>query len=148
MGLGWLLPDASYQGLDGWERQIYRPRHGKPPRLIRGAYSAAMALTRARARYLGAVDDEVLAGARAGNASSPGMSGGGIGARAMAGASTGGRAAVGAVPGSRAAETGAGGHANGTVPSARAVGGAGSASVARAKGVAGAGQGVRLPPPA
>ena len=57
MRWGWLLPDASYQVLyDGWERQPYRPRHGKPPFVIRGAYSAAMAFSRARERYLGAVE--------------------------------------------------------------------------------------------
>ncbi|HEX9065675.1 MAG TPA: hypothetical protein VF843_11245 [Streptosporangiaceae bacterium] len=79
MRWGWLLPDASYQVLyDGWERQSYRPRHGKPPFVIRGAYSAAMAFSRARERYLGAADEEFLAGAAAGQSPA-------AGARAAAG---------------------------------------------------------------
>lgn len=64
MRFGWLLPDASYQVLfEGWDRQQYRPRHGKPPLVVRGAYSAAVAVGRARERYLGATEDESLAGA-------------------------------------------------------------------------------------
>ena len=64
---GWLLPDASHQVLDeGWDRQQYRPRHGKPPFMARGAYSAVSAFGRARVRYLGAAEEEGLAGAGAG----------------------------------------------------------------------------------
>jgi hypothetical protein len=63
---GWLLPDASHQVLfDGWDRQHYRPRHGRPPFMMRGAYSAASAFGRARERYLGDAEDEGLAGAAA-----------------------------------------------------------------------------------
>lgn len=62
--LGWLLPDASYQALiEGWDRQHYRPRHGRPPLVVRGASSAASVLGRARERYLGAAEEESLAGA-------------------------------------------------------------------------------------
>ena len=64
MRLGWLLPDASHQVLfEGWDRQQYRPRHGRPPLVVRGAYSAAGALGRARERYLGTVEEEVMVSA-------------------------------------------------------------------------------------
>ena len=44
---GWLLPDVSHQVLfEGWDRQHYRPRHGKPPFMVRGAYSAVIAFGR------------------------------------------------------------------------------------------------------
>jgi hypothetical protein len=63
---GWLLPDASDQVLfEGWDRQHYRPRHGRPPLMVRGAYTAASAIERARVRYLGAAEEEGLAGAAA-----------------------------------------------------------------------------------
>jgi hypothetical protein len=61
---GWLMPDAAHQALfEGWDRQQYRPRHGRPPLVVRGAYSAANAIGRARERYLGADEEESLAGA-------------------------------------------------------------------------------------
>jgi len=64
MLLGWLLPDAGHQVLfEGWDRQQYRPRHGKPPLVVRGAYTAAEAIGRARERYLGTVEEEAMAGA-------------------------------------------------------------------------------------
>jgi hypothetical protein len=64
MRFGWLLPDASHQVLfEGWDRQHYRPRHGKPPLVVRGAYTAAEAISRARERYLGTVEEEARAGA-------------------------------------------------------------------------------------
>ncbi len=64
MLLGWLLPDASHQVLfEGWGRQQYRPRHGRPPLVVRGAYSAAAAVGKARERYLGTVEDEARSGA-------------------------------------------------------------------------------------
>jgi hypothetical protein len=64
MLFSWLLPDASYQVLfEGWDRQHYRPRHGKPPLAVRVAYFAAAVIGRARERYLGTVDDEALSGA-------------------------------------------------------------------------------------
>ncbi len=64
MLFGWLLPDASHQVLfEGWDRQQYRPRHGKPPLVVRGAYSAAVVIGRARERYLGVVEEESRSGA-------------------------------------------------------------------------------------
>jgi hypothetical protein len=64
MLFSWLLPDASYQVLfEGWDRQQYRPKHGKPPLAVRGAYSAAAVIGRARERYLGTAEDEALSGA-------------------------------------------------------------------------------------
>jgi hypothetical protein len=66
---GWLLPDANHQVLfEGWDRQHYRPRHGKPPLMVRGAYTAAGAMGRARVRYLGAAEEEGLVGAAASGA--------------------------------------------------------------------------------
>jgi hypothetical protein len=63
MGLGWLLPDASYQELsDGWRRIVYRPRHGKPPLAVRSAHTAAAAFGWARERYLGASEEEAHTG--------------------------------------------------------------------------------------
>lgn len=57
---GWLLPDASGQGMsEGWNRAAYRPRHGKPPLAVRTACSAATAIGRARERYLGAGTEEL-----------------------------------------------------------------------------------------
>ena len=64
MLFSWLLPDASYQVLfEGWDRQHYRPRHGKPPLVVRGAYSAAAAIGRARERYLGIEEDSLSSAA-------------------------------------------------------------------------------------
>jgi hypothetical protein len=61
---GWLMPDATHQALfEGWDRQHYRPRHGRPPLVVRGAHSAAIVIARARERYLGAGEEESLAGA-------------------------------------------------------------------------------------
>ena len=94
MRWGWLLPDASYEVLyDGWRRRSYQPRHGKRPFAIRGAYSLAMVLWRARERYLGAVEQESLAGASAGSVGTRGAAG----ARAAASVGTvgGGQAATG-----------------------------------------------------
>ena len=64
---GWLLPDDTHHQVlyEGWDRQQYRPRHGKPPIMVRGAYTAATAMGRARVRYLGAAEEESLAGATA-----------------------------------------------------------------------------------
>jgi hypothetical protein len=60
---GWLLPDAAHQVLfEGWDRQHYRPRHGKPPIMVRGAHTAATAIGRARVRYLGTADEAGVAG--------------------------------------------------------------------------------------
>jgi hypothetical protein len=65
---GWLMPDAAHQALfEGWDRQHYRPRHGRPPLVVRGAYSAANVIGRARERYLGAGEEESLAGSPGGH---------------------------------------------------------------------------------
>lgn len=102
MRWGWLLPDASYQVIDDcWERHSYRPRHGKPPFMLRGAYSAVTAFSRARGRYLGAIDEDAVAGASAGTATLGARAAGG--ARAVAGAGAGARAMAGTGAGSRAA---------------------------------------------
>jgi hypothetical protein len=62
---GWLMPDATHQALfEGWDRQNYRPRHGRPPLVVRGAYSAANVIVWARERYLGSSEEESLAGAQ------------------------------------------------------------------------------------
>src|SRR5689334_20375781 len=80
--LGWLLPDSSYQALiEGWDRQHYRPRHGRPPLVVRGASSAASAIGRARERYLGAPDEESLAGASGHRPRSADLTGPGRGLR-------------------------------------------------------------------
>ena len=57
---GWLLPDDTHHQVlyEGWDRQQYRPRHGKPPIMVRGAYTAATAIGRARVRYLGGAEEE------------------------------------------------------------------------------------------
>ena len=118
MRWGWLLPDASYQVLyDGWERQPYRPRHGKPPFVIRGAYSAAMAFSRARERYLGAVE---LGAVELGAADEDYAVAAGLQAAAGPRAAPSVRAVAGAGPGARAG--------------ARATAGVGTASVGAATG--------------
>jgi hypothetical protein len=147
MGLGWLLPDASYQVLEeGWGRHTYRPRHGRAPLLVRTAYSAATALSRARGRYLGTVDDDVVAGAGAkagstGSAvSAAGIGGAGAGALVTAGA---GRGALGATVAGPPAPRAAGGSpaAGPAVPDARSgtagTGGPNSNSSAAAGGGSG-----------
>lgn len=59
MRFGWLLPDASDQALsEGWRRDGYRPRHGKPPLTVRGALTAATVVARVRTRYLGGTDED------------------------------------------------------------------------------------------
>jgi hypothetical protein len=119
MRWGWLLPDASYEVLyDGWERQSYGPRHGRPPFVIRSAYSAAMALVRARARYLGVVDDEAVAGAGA----QVTVGGGRVGATARAGAGSG--AGLRAAAGLGAARVGSAARVSAASVSSAASGGA------------------------
>ena len=63
MLLAWLLPDASYLVLfEGWGRPPYVPRHGKPPLPVRMARRAAVAITAARERHLGADGQDSLPG--------------------------------------------------------------------------------------
>ena len=69
MLLGRLLPDASYPILrDGWTRHAYRPRHGKPPLIVRAGLAAVTTAGAARERYLGSLglagDDEGASGQR------------------------------------------------------------------------------------
>ncbi len=64
MLLAWLLPDASHGVLrDGWTRPAYRPRHGRPPLVVRTALTLAAVGSAARERYLGAREEESAAGA-------------------------------------------------------------------------------------
>lgn len=75
MRFDWLLPNASYEMLsESWSRSAYRPRHGKPPLAVRSACSAAIAIGRARERYLDAGENEaIVRGADAAGARSIGM---------------------------------------------------------------------------
>ncbi|GEM_PF-2963318 len=63
-----LLPGPECDALsEGWQRQGYRPRHGRPPPLVRAARVAGAALRAAQGRYLGArEEDSVPAPARTG----------------------------------------------------------------------------------
>ena len=64
MGLGWLLPDPGHDVLfDGWNRPSYRPRHGKPPALVRAVRSAVAVIGPVLERYLGAGEEEAVPGA-------------------------------------------------------------------------------------
>jgi hypothetical protein len=64
MVLSWVVPDTRYDVLfDGWRRVPYRPRHGKPPLLVRVVEWAAQALGIVRERYLGAAEEETITGA-------------------------------------------------------------------------------------
>jgi len=57
----WLLPDASQEVLvEGWSKAPYRPRHGKPPLVLRAALAAAGAAGLAQQRCLGTGDEEGL----------------------------------------------------------------------------------------
>lgn len=61
MLLAWLLPDSSYTLLrDGWSRPVYRPRHSRPPLVVRAWQAASAVLSYARDRYLGAGEEEKL----------------------------------------------------------------------------------------
>jgi len=64
MRVGWLLPDPEHEVLfDGWKRPPYRPRHGKPPMLLRAARSAVAVVGPVLERYLGAGDEDAVRGA-------------------------------------------------------------------------------------
>lgn len=59
--LAWLLPDSrDALSREGWNRQVYRPRHCKPPRVARvwGGLSAVLAM--ARDRYLSASEEDAM----------------------------------------------------------------------------------------
>lgn len=61
---GWLLPESSYAVLrEGWERAAYRPKHGKPPLLVRAGQAVASAAAVARERYWGAAEEDTITSA-------------------------------------------------------------------------------------
>jgi hypothetical protein len=62
MLLAWLLPDSSSNKLlrDGWSRPIYRPRHSRPPLMVRAGQALAAVLVDARDKYLGVGEEDAL----------------------------------------------------------------------------------------
>jgi hypothetical protein len=57
----WLLPESSYAVLhEGWNKAAYRPRHGKPPLVVRVARTVTAAVLVARERYLGAAEEDTM----------------------------------------------------------------------------------------
>jgi len=64
MVLSLMVPDTRYDVLfDGWRRMPYRPRHGKPPALVRTVAWATEAARAASERYIGIVEEEPITGA-------------------------------------------------------------------------------------
>ena len=60
----WVVPDTRYDVLfDGWRRVPYRPRHGKPPAIVRAVEWATEALRMAGERYVGLAEEETITGA-------------------------------------------------------------------------------------
>lgn len=63
MHLGWIVPDPSQEVLyDGWKKPPYRPRHGKPPAVLRATRSAVLVVGPVLDRYLGAGGKEAVRG--------------------------------------------------------------------------------------
>jgi hypothetical protein len=61
MLLAWLLPDSSYTVLrDGWNRPTYRPRHCRPPLVVRAWQALSAMLIDVRGKYL-VGEDEAMA---------------------------------------------------------------------------------------
>ncbi|HYK30810.1 MAG TPA: hypothetical protein VEV63_02575 [Streptosporangiaceae bacterium] len=61
MLLAWLLPDSSYTVLrDGWSRPSYRPRHCRPPLVLRAWQAMSGILIVARDRYLGIGEEDAM----------------------------------------------------------------------------------------
>jgi|HubBroStandDraft_5_1064220.scaffolds.fasta_scaffold603131_2 hypothetical protein len=59
MRLAWLLPDASDEVLrEGWTKDAYQCRHGKPPLIVRAGRASGVALSGARNWYLRADLDD------------------------------------------------------------------------------------------
>lgn len=57
----WLLPESSYAVLrEGWTKAAYRPRHGRPPLVVRAAGTVSAAVMVARERYLGAAEEDTV----------------------------------------------------------------------------------------
>jgi hypothetical protein len=53
MRLAWLLPDASDEVLrEGWTKNAYQCRHGRPPLIVRAGRAGGGALSSARNWYL------------------------------------------------------------------------------------------------
>jgi len=62
MLLAWLLPDSSPTVLrDGWSRPVYRPRHCRPPLMVRALRTLSATLIYARERYLGVGEEDAMA---------------------------------------------------------------------------------------
>jgi hypothetical protein len=62
--LAWLLPDSrDTLSREGWNRQVYRPRHCKPPRVARALDGLSAVLVMARDRYLSASEEDAMTGA-------------------------------------------------------------------------------------
>jgi hypothetical protein len=60
----WLLPESSYVLLrEGWTRSGYRPRHSRPPLVVRIGRSLTAAVLMARERYLGAAEEDTMTSA-------------------------------------------------------------------------------------
>jgi hypothetical protein len=61
MLLAWLLPDSSSSLLrDGWSRPVYRPRHCKPPLVVRAWQAMGAMMTEVRVRYLDLGDEDAI----------------------------------------------------------------------------------------
>jgi hypothetical protein len=64
MNQAWLLPESSYAVLrEGWTKTAYRPRHGRPPLVVRAARTVTAAVLVARERYLGAAEEDAMTSA-------------------------------------------------------------------------------------
>jgi hypothetical protein len=60
----WLLPESSYALLrEGWTRSGYRPKHGRPPLVVRVGRTITAAVIMARERYLGAAEEDAVTSA-------------------------------------------------------------------------------------
>lgn len=61
MLLAWLLPDSGYKELrDGWNRPSYRPRHCRPPLVVRVCQALSAVLVAARDKYLGVGEEDSM----------------------------------------------------------------------------------------
>ncbi len=61
MLLAWLLPDSGYKGLrDGWSRPTYRPRHWRPPVVVRAWQALSAFLVNARDKYLEIGEEDAM----------------------------------------------------------------------------------------
>lgn len=61
MLLAWLLPDSSYKVLrDGWNRPTYRPRHCRPPLVVRTWQALSAFLVNACDKYLDIGEEDTM----------------------------------------------------------------------------------------